>query len=80
MSKIHVLFLLLVVLAAACQASPLANSNSRRETAGVNRGRPYKLWLELKLREDALTGSLIAFSQREMCTGPLTHWVTLRKK
>jgi hypothetical protein len=24
--------------------------------------------------------SLIAFSQREMYTGPLTHWVELRKK
>jgi CubicO group peptidase (beta-lactamase class C family) len=50
------------------------------ETADVNRGRPSKLWLELKLRENVLNGSLIAFSQREMYTGPLTHWVELRKK
>ncbi len=50
------------------------------ETADVNRGRPYKLWLELKSRENVLTGSLIAFSQREMYTGPLTHWVALRRK
>jgi CubicO group peptidase (beta-lactamase class C family) len=50
------------------------------ETADVNRGRPYKLWLELKRRDDVLTGSLIAFSQREMYTGPLSHWVELRKK
>jgi CubicO group peptidase (beta-lactamase class C family) len=50
------------------------------ETADVNRGRPYKLWLELKLQRDALNGSLIAFSQREMYTGPLAHWVALRKR
>jgi hypothetical protein len=48
------------------------------ETADVSRGRPYKLWLELKLRGNALNGSLIAFSQREMYTGPLAHWVELR--
>jgi hypothetical protein len=50
------------------------------ETADVNRGRPYKLWLELKLRDNVLTGSLIAFSQREIYTGPLSHWVELGKK
>jgi len=50
------------------------------ETADVNRGRPYKLWLELKLRGDVLNGSLIAFSQRELYTGPLAHWVELRKR
>jgi len=50
------------------------------ETADVNRGRPYELWLELKLRENVLNGSLIAFSQREMYTGPLAHWVELRKR
>lgn len=50
------------------------------ETADVNRGRPYKLWLELKLRDNVLTGSLIAFSLREIPTGPLAHWVELRKK
>ncbi|MGV7224125.1 MAG: hypothetical protein ACQ9MH_21705 [Nitrospinales bacterium] len=33
------------------------------ETADVNRGKPYKLWLELKLRENVLNGSLISFSQ-----------------
>ena len=49
------------------------------ETADVNRGRPYKLWLELKLRDDVLNGSLIAFSQREFYTGPLSHWVELRR-
>ena len=50
------------------------------ETADVNRGRPYKLWLELKRRDNVLNGSLIAFSQREMFTGPLAHWVELRKR
>ena len=50
------------------------------ETADVNRGRPYKLWLELKRRDNVLTGSLIAFSQREIYTGPLTHWVELSKR
>jgi len=50
------------------------------ETADVNRGRPYKLWLELKLRDKVLNGSLIAFSQREIYTGPLTHWVKLIRK
>jgi CubicO group peptidase (beta-lactamase class C family) len=49
-------------------------------TADVNQGRPYKLWLELKLRESVLNGSLIVFSQREISTGPLTHWVELRKR
>jgi len=53
---------------------------SEFETADVNRGRPYKLWLELKLRDNVLNGSLIAFSQREIYTGPLTHWVELRRK
>jgi hypothetical protein len=46
----------------------------------VNRGRPYKLWLELKRRDNVLNGALIAFSQREIYTGPLTHWVELRRK
>jgi hypothetical protein len=50
------------------------------ETADVNRGRPYKLWLELKRRDNVLNGSLIAFSQREIYTGPLAHWVELRKR
>jgi CubicO group peptidase (beta-lactamase class C family) len=50
------------------------------ETADVNRGRPYKLWLELKRRENVLNGSLIAFSQKEMYTGLLAHWVELRRK
>ena len=49
------------------------------DTADVNRGRPYKLWLELKLRENVLNGSLIAFSQREFYTGPLSHWVELER-
>ena len=49
------------------------------ETADVNRGRPYRLWLEVNLRENVLNGALIAFSQRELYTGPLTHWVELRK-
>lgn len=48
------------------------------EAADVSRGRPYKLWLELKLRGNALNGSLITFSQRESYTGPLAHWVELR--
>lgn len=50
------------------------------ETADVNRGQPYKLSLELKLRDNVLNGSLIAFSQRKFYTGPLTHWVELVKK
>jgi CubicO group peptidase (beta-lactamase class C family) len=50
------------------------------ETADVNRGQPYNLLLELKLRDNVLNGSLIAFSQRKFYTGPLTHWVELRKK
>ena len=49
------------------------------ETADVNRGQPYKLWLELKLRDNTLNGSLIALSQRKIYTGPLAHWVELRK-
>jgi len=49
-------------------------------TEDVNRGRPYKLWLELKLRDNVLNGSLIVFSQREIYTGPLAHWVELRKR
>jgi len=50
------------------------------ETADVNRGRPYKLWIELKLRDNVFNGSLIAFSQRKIYTGPLTHWVKLIRK
>jgi len=50
------------------------------DTADVSRGRPTKLWLELKLRESVLNGSLIAFSQREIYTGPLAHWVELKRK
>jgi hypothetical protein len=46
-------------------------------TADVSRGRPYKLWIELKFRNNVLNGSLIAFSQRENSTGPLAHWVEL---
>jgi CubicO group peptidase (beta-lactamase class C family) len=48
-------------------------------TADVNRGQPNKLWLELKLRENVLNGSLIAFSQREFYTGPLAHWVEVKR-
>ena len=50
------------------------------ETSDVKRGRPSKLWLELKLRNDVLNGSLIVFSQRKLPTGPLTHWVELKKQ
>jgi CubicO group peptidase (beta-lactamase class C family) len=50
------------------------------ETADVNRGQPYRLWIEFKLRGSALNGSLIAFSQGEMYSGPLAHWVELRRK
>lgn len=46
-------------------------------TGDVNRGRPCKLWLELKLRYDVLNGLLVAFSQRVMPTGPIAHWVEL---
>ena len=48
-------------------------------TSDVQRGQPCRLWLELTLRDQTLSGSLIAFSQREMPTGPLAHWVALRK-
>jgi len=54
--------------------------HGKLETADVNRGKPYKLWLELKLRENVLNGSLIAFSQRKFYTGPLTHWVEMKRK
>ena len=37
------------------------------ETADVHRGRPCKLWLELKLRDIVLNGLLIAFSQLVTC-------------
>jgi hypothetical protein len=50
------------------------------ETADVSRGQPYALWVELKLRDDILCGSLIAFSQRAFYTGPLSHWVELRRQ
>ena len=50
------------------------------ETADTNRGQPYKLSLELKLRDNVLNGSLIVFSQRKFYTGPLTHWVELVRK
>ena len=50
------------------------------ETVDVKRGKPNKLWLELKLRNNVLNGSLISFSQRKFYTGPLTHWVELKKK
>lgn len=36
-----------------------------------------QLVAELKLRDNVLNGSLIAFSQREIYTGPLAHWVEL---
>ena len=49
------------------------------ETADVDRGQPYSLWLELRLRDDVLGGSLVAFSQRMFYTGPLSHWVELRR-
>ena len=50
------------------------------ETADVKRGRPSKIWLELKRRENVLNGSLVAFSQRELYTGPLSYWVELKKE
>lgn len=50
------------------------------KTEDVKRGKPCKLWLELKLRGTALNGSLIAFSQRKNPTGPLTHWVDLKRR
>lgn len=41
------------------------------------------LWLELKLRgnmlDGSLSGPLIAFSQREIYSGPLLHWVALQR-
>jgi CubicO group peptidase (beta-lactamase class C family) len=46
-------------------------------TGDVRRGRPYRLWLEVTLRNGVLNGSLIAFSQRENPAGPLAHWVAL---
>lgn len=50
------------------------------ETADVTRGRPCKLWLELKLRNNVFSGALIAFSQKKISNGVLTHWVELRRK
>jgi CubicO group peptidase (beta-lactamase class C family) len=50
------------------------------ETTDVKRGQPTKLWLELQLRENILNGTLIAFSQREFPTGPLSHGVELVRK
>jgi len=49
-------------------------------TDDVIRGNPGILWLELKLRDGELSGSLIAFSQRENPIGPLTHWVEIIRK
>jgi len=49
-------------------------------TDDVLRGNPGVLWLELKLRGDALSGGLIAFSQRKNPIGPLTHWVDTWKQ
>lgn len=46
-------------------------------TEDVRRECPCKLWLELKLRDQRLTGSLITFSQRLHPTGPLSQWVEL---
>lgn len=46
------------------------------ETQDVNRVRPCKLWLELKLRGNALNGSLITFSQKKIPPGrSLTGWI-----
>jgi CubicO group peptidase (beta-lactamase class C family) len=53
---------------------------SELATGDVQRGKPCRLWLELKLRDQMLSGSLIAFSQRDMPTGPLAHWVVLGEK
>jgi CubicO group peptidase (beta-lactamase class C family) len=50
------------------------------DSEDVRRGSPSTLWLELKPRSGMLTGSLIAFSQRENPTGPLSHWVELRRR
>lgn len=49
------------------------------DTPDVFRGRPYKLWFELKLRDTMLKGSLIAFSQKRLYPGPLTRWVEMKK-
>jgi len=46
-------------------------------TADASRGQPHRLWLELKLRDEALSGVLIVFSQREPPTGPLSYWITM---
>jgi CubicO group peptidase (beta-lactamase class C family) len=47
------------------------------DTEDMARGAPYKLWLELKHRDGQLAGVLVAFSQKTLYTGPLSHWVTL---
>lgn len=49
------------------------------DTLDVQRGQPNKLWLELKLRDHALTGALVAFSQKTFYSGPISHWVMLEK-
>jgi len=48
-------------------------------TADIIRGQPCKLWLELLLREDRLEGVAVAFSQRDLYTGPLSHWTSLER-
>ncbi len=66
------------------------NSNERRFLRGwaeiavdsndVKRGQPYKVWIELTERAPGkLEGALICFSQRTLYTGPLSHWVEIRK-
>jgi CubicO group peptidase (beta-lactamase class C family) len=50
------------------------------EVPDVERGQPTSLWLELQLHQDALNGVLIAFSQRQFYTGPLSFQVELTRQ
>jgi CubicO group peptidase (beta-lactamase class C family) len=65
------------------------NHNERRYLRGwmhtaidsddVERGSPSKTWIELTERQGDLVGTVVCFSQRTLYTGPLSHWVRLRR-
>jgi hypothetical protein len=67
--------------------SHFLNHNERRYLRGwmhtaidsddVERGSPSKTWIELTERQGDLVGTVVCFSQRELYTGPLSHWVRL---
>ncbi len=49
-------------------------------TEDMDRRQPDYLWLEVKLRDGVLNGSLIAFSGPPRFYYQLQHWVELRKQ